>query len=61
MQVLIQQFKKCENSLFLGLDQEGGPVLRVMNELHLPGAMALASSDRDVLEISKAVASDLKI
>jgi beta-N-acetylhexosaminidase len=54
--------KNAKIPLFLGLDQEGGPVLRVMNGITpLPGAMALASSDRDkIFEISKAVASDLK-
>lgn len=48
--------------MFIGLDQEGGPVLRVMSGITpLPGAMALASSDQTkIYDITKAVGSDLK-
>jgi len=48
--------------LFIGLDQEGGPVLRIMEGITpLPGAMALASTPScDIYRISAAVGKDLK-
>ncbi len=53
---------KTKLPMFIGLDQEGGPVLRVMSGITpLPGAMALASSDSSkIFEITKAVGEDLK-
>ena len=48
--------------MFIGLDQEGGPVLRVMSGITpLPGAMSLSSSDRSkIYDITKVVGNDLK-
>jgi len=49
---------------FISLDQEGGPVIRVMSGITpLPGAMALASSEfgkENIYNITKAVANDLR-
>ena len=54
--------ENTKTPLFIGLDQEGGPVLRVMSGITpLPGAMALASSDQTkIYDITKSVGSDLK-
>ena len=48
--------------LFISLDQEGGPVQRIIDGITpLPGAMALASADQDkIYDITKAVGHDLK-
>lgn len=48
--------------LFIGLDQEGGPVLRIMRGITpLPGAMALSAGDpNQIYEITKTVAENLR-
>ncbi len=47
--------------MFKALDQEGGPVLRITEEITpLPGAMALAAANADIYEICKRVGLDLK-
>lgn len=47
--------------MFKALDQEGGPVLRITEEITpLPGAMALAAADADIYEICKRVGFDLR-
>lgn len=47
--------------MFKALDQEGGPVLRITEEITpLPGAMALAAANADIYEICKRVGFDLK-
>lgn len=53
---------KSKVPMFISLDQEGGPVKRVISGItSLPGAMSLASTDRSkIYEITKAVGSDLK-
>lgn len=53
--------KDSKIPMFISLDQEGGTVLRVMSGITaLPGAMTLASTNRDeVYQITKAVAKDL--
>ena len=54
--------KETAIPLFIGLDQEGGPVLRILEGITpLPGAMALASTPtRDIYRITAAVGKDLK-
>lgn len=54
--------KAAEIPFFIGIDQEGGPVLRIVSGITpLPGAMALASTpSREIYWISRAVGSDLK-
>ncbi|HBP25384.1 MAG TPA: beta-N-acetylhexosaminidase [Acholeplasmatales bacterium] len=48
--------------LFIGLDQEGGPVLRIMKGITpLPGAMALSAADPEQIhEITKTVGENLR-
>lgn len=48
--------------LFISLDQEGGPVQRIIDGITpLPGAMALASANQEkIYEITNAVGHDLK-
>lgn len=48
--------------LFIGLDQEGGPVLRIMKGITpLPGAMALAAADPEqIYGITKKVGENLR-
>lgn len=48
--------------LFIGIDQEGGAVLRIMEGITpLPGAMALASAPSgDIYRVARAVGRDLK-